>query len=76
MEAHPYIHCFQEQRMEGHPYILARVITVSRNKEWKHIDTFLPGPSIFPGTKKGSIFLHSCLDLHCFHKQIMDEVHL
>ena len=55
------LHCFQEQRMEeAHPYILARAFTVSRNKEWrKHIHTFLPGPSLIPGAKNGSTFIHS-----------------
>ena len=52
--------CFQEQRMEGHPYILVRAFTVSRNKEWrKHIHTFLPGPSLITGTENGSTFIHS-----------------
>ena len=66
------LHCFQEQSMEeGHPYILARAFTVSRNKEWKDIHTFLPGPSLFPGTKNGRTSMHSCQGLHCFQEQRM-----
>ena len=72
------LHCFQEQSMEeAHPYILARAFTVSRNKVWrKHIHTFLPGPSLFPGTKYGgSTSIHSCQGLHCFQEQSMEEAH-
>ena len=47
------LYCFQEHRMEEHPYILARDFTESRNKESKHMDTLLPGLSLIPGTKYG-----------------------
>ena len=63
--------------METHLYILARAFTVSRKKVWKkHIHIFLPGPSLFPGTKYGrSTSIHSCQSLHCFQEQSMEEAH-
>ena len=63
--------------MEGHPYILARALTVYRNKVWKkYIHTFLPGPSLSPGTKYGrSTSIHSCQGPHCLQEQSMEEAH-
>ena len=72
------LHCLQSQRMEAHLYILARAFTVSRKKDWKkNIHIFLPGPSLFPGTKYGrSTSIHSCKSLHCFQEeQSMEEAH-
>ena len=62
---------------EAHPYILARAFTVSRNKVWrKHIQTFLPGPSLFPGIKYGrSTSMHSCQGPHSFQEQRMEKAH-
>ena len=77
MEAHSYIQGSQEQRMEAHPYILARALTGSRNKvRKKNFHTFLPGPSQIPGTKYGrSTSIHSCQGLHCFQEQSLEEAH-